>query len=154
MLIKNHFFTDIYPTLVTLKIYHGGFFTKKPGREYVSGKMEYVDLVDTNEFSVHELEAMVETLGYQTSIPTFYHFNVPGLSLDCGLQALGNDDDVRSFFKHVGSSKVFSIYVEHWKPTVDTYLRSPGASSKVIIEELPMDQSPEYNRSKKKVVKG
>ncbi|KAJ9552497.1 hypothetical protein OSB04_016542 [Centaurea solstitialis] len=108
-------------------IYHGRFFTKKPGREYVQGRMNYVDLVDTDEFSVHELEAMVETLGYQTCIPTFYHFNVPGLSLDCGLQALGNDDDVRSFLKHVGSSKVFSIYVEHRKPTVDTYLRSPRA---------------------------
>ncbi|KAI3772502.1 hypothetical protein L6452_03688 [Arctium lappa] len=79
---------------VTLKLYHGGFFTKSPGREYIQGKMHYVDLVDTNEFSVLELESMVETLGYPTSIPTFYHFNVLGLSLDYGLKALGGIDAV------------------------------------------------------------
>ncbi|KAI3757669.1 hypothetical protein L6452_05212 [Arctium lappa] len=90
----------IYPTLIMLKIHHGGVFTKKPGRLYVSDKINFVDLVDTDEFFVHELSAMLADIGYKDPVPMYYHFRVLDMDLDYGLKPLGNDDDVLHFFKY------------------------------------------------------
>ena len=48
--------SHVYPMLMTLRNHHGGFFTKAPGRVYVDGKVNYVDLVDKDLFSMHELD--------------------------------------------------------------------------------------------------
>nr|KAJ0222499.1 hypothetical protein LSAT_V11C200090120 [Lactuca sativa] len=48
-----------YENYFTLKIHYSGVFTKAPGRKYVDGVVAYVDYVDTDLFSVHELDDMV-----------------------------------------------------------------------------------------------
>ncbi|CAI9276085.1 unnamed protein product [Lactuca saligna] len=47
-----------YDNYFTLKIHYSGVFTKAPGRKYVDGVVAYVDDVDTDLFSVHELDDM------------------------------------------------------------------------------------------------
>ncbi|KAJ9555992.1 hypothetical protein OSB04_010606 [Centaurea solstitialis] len=140
--------TDAYPALVKLQIHHGGRFTKFPGRQYVKGKTHYVELVDTDTFSVHELEDMIHEVGYKTPRPTYYHFLVPGKDLDCGLHALGSDQDIREFLKFVPKCKVFDIYIEHWVSKLNTYDLSPGVSN-VVIEQLPDEVQPELVTKKK-----
>ncbi|KAJ9565705.1 hypothetical protein OSB04_001671 [Centaurea solstitialis] len=36
----------------------------RPGRKYLLGKCQVVDLVDTDEFSVYELNAMMKEIGH------------------------------------------------------------------------------------------
>ncbi|CAI9282986.1 unnamed protein product [Lactuca saligna] len=55
------------PTMFSIKLHHGGNFTKLPNTKYVKGEVRYIDLVDIDEFSVHELDAMMLELGY--SVP-------------------------------------------------------------------------------------
>ncbi|KAJ9541248.1 hypothetical protein OSB04_027754 [Centaurea solstitialis] len=136
---------DAYEELVALKIHHGGRFTKFPDRRYERGKVHIVDLVDTEKFSVHELEEMMKELGYKSPRPTYYHFVVPGKDLDYGLHALGSDMDVIEMLKFVGKCKVFEIYTEHWVSRVNTYDLSPGVS-KVVIEQLPDEPPPAKRR--------
>ncbi|KAJ9548086.1 hypothetical protein OSB04_020629 [Centaurea solstitialis] len=125
-----------YPELFTLKIHHGGLFTKRPGRQYIQGKISYVDLVDGDELSVHEINAMVKELGYTGKYPMYYHFLTPDCNLDVGLRALGNDQDVLNLMKYTLTTKVIEVYTEQIITTVFTYNKSPGGP-KVVIEELP-----------------
>lgn len=45
----------------------------------------YVDLVDYDQFSIHELDRMLEELGYNEVRILFYHFKKHGYTLDDGL---------------------------------------------------------------------
>nr|KAJ0210119.1 hypothetical protein LSAT_V11C400224430 [Lactuca sativa] len=80
----------------TLKIHHGGFFSKFPGRKYVEGRLAFYDFVDTDLFSVHDLNDMIREIGYSADDTMYYHYRIPNLDLDFGLKALGNDQDVIS----------------------------------------------------------
>ncbi|CAI9268154.1 unnamed protein product [Lactuca saligna] len=53
-----------YPTMFTIELHHGGRFTKFPGISYIEGKLDHIDLVDMDEFSVHELDEVMLKLGY------------------------------------------------------------------------------------------
>nr|KAJ0203901.1 hypothetical protein LSAT_V11C500237260 [Lactuca sativa] len=96
----------------TLKIHHGGFFSKFPGRKYVEGRLAFYDFVDTDLFSVHDLNDMIREIGYSV------------------------DDTI-----------VINVYVEHGSTRLHTYFMSP---SKVVIEQLDNDPSPELNRIRPK----
>nr|KAJ0200832.1 hypothetical protein LSAT_V11C600321840 [Lactuca sativa] len=52
------------PTWFSIKLHHGGKFTKLPDIKYIGGEVRYVDYVDIDEFSVHELDAIMLDLGY------------------------------------------------------------------------------------------
>ncbi|KAK1406319.1 hypothetical protein QVD17_41613 [Tagetes erecta] len=73
------------PTLFSLKVHHGGMFTKFPHRMYVGGQVSYVDLMDVDEFSVFEINMVVLKLGYSGNEKMFYHYRVPGQDLNFGL---------------------------------------------------------------------
>ena len=64
MMIMVFLFTEHYDNLITMRINHGGYFTKFPGRRYIKGKHNFVDLIDTEKFSIHELDAIMLELGY------------------------------------------------------------------------------------------
>nr|KAJ0199531.1 hypothetical protein LSAT_V11C600333240 [Lactuca sativa] len=49
-----------HPTIFSISLYHGGEFTKFPGRKYIKGKQMYVDLLDMDTFSVHDIDEMME----------------------------------------------------------------------------------------------
>nr|KAJ0189063.1 hypothetical protein LSAT_V11C800434450 [Lactuca sativa] len=99
----------------------------------------YVDDVDTDLFSVHELEDMVRELGYKTEQTLYYHFCIPEYPLDYGLMPFGNDQDVLKMVSYVPKHRLI-------RTRVASYYKSP---SKVVIEELEPDSvSPEMNRKK------
>ncbi|CAI9289416.1 unnamed protein product [Lactuca saligna] len=67
-----------HPTIFSIRLYHGGEFTKFPGRNYIKGKQTYIDLLDMDTFSVHDIDEMMEQLGYvDEGIPLYYHFKRP-----------------------------------------------------------------------------
>ncbi|CAI9285051.1 unnamed protein product [Lactuca saligna] len=87
---------DGHPTLFTIKLRHWGEFTKFPDVNYIDGTVTYIDMVDIEEFSVHEMDAIMKGLGYSVPPVIYYHFQLPKRDMHFGLRALGNDDDVRN----------------------------------------------------------
>ncbi|CAI9283649.1 unnamed protein product [Lactuca saligna] len=110
------------PTWFSIKLYHGGKFTKLPDIKYIRGEVRYVDYVDIDEFSIHKLNAIMLDLGYPEP------------------QMIGLIDESPMIYYH------FRIPNEHGKTNLLTYFMSPNAKGKVIIEELPEndDQGAEY----------
>ncbi|KAI3769922.1 hypothetical protein L6452_01036 [Arctium lappa] len=128
-------------------MHHGGVFVKFPGRQYVRGKTQFIDLVDSDKFSVNELHDMMVEIGYKSSIPTYFHFKFPGKDLDVGLHALGSDAKVIEMLKLVFECKLFDIYTEQWESRLNTYNKSPGGNKvdeekgKEVIEINEKDES-------------
>ncbi|KAJ0507983.1 putative transposase, mutator type, transposase, MuDR, plant, MULE transposase [Helianthus annuus] len=120
------------PTYFTLKFHHGGEFTKIHRRTYVKGEVMYVDRVDGDTFSVHEVDQMILELGYQKEQTICYHFRVPEGDMDSGLQALVNDDDVRKLLQYVDLTRIIEIYIEHYATQL---------SSSVIFEDNIVDDA-------------
>nr|KAJ0202464.1 hypothetical protein LSAT_V11C600303020 [Lactuca sativa] len=128
------------------KVHYNGIFTKAPGRKYIDGIVAYVDDVDTDLFSVHELDDMVRELGYKTEQTLYYQFCIPEYPLDYGLMCLGNDQDVLKMVSYVPKHRLIMVYIENGQTRVLSYYKSP---SKVVIEELELDSvSSEINRKK------
>ncbi|CAI9303756.1 unnamed protein product [Lactuca saligna] len=140
-------FSNGHENIFTLKIHHGGFFTKFPGRKYVEERLAFFDFVDTDLFSVHDLNDMIREIGYSADDTMYYHYRIPNLDLDFGLKALGNDQDVISMAQYIPQNRVINVYVEHGSTRLHTYFMSP---SKVVIKQLDDDPSPELNRIRPK----
>lgn len=124
------------PTLFTIKLYHGGEFTKFPDVSYVDGSIVYVDLVDIDEFSIHEMDAIMKGLGYSVPPVIYYHFLVPNGDFHFGLRPLGNDDDLRNLAQYVKDHKRIRVYTEHGQTNLLTYFMNPKPMSNVIIQEM------------------
>ena len=105
--------------------------------------MDIVDELDTDEFSVHEIDSIVEDLGNDGHKVMFYHFLKPDTDLDYGLQPLGSDQDVLFMAKYVEEGhKLIDIYVEHEKTNPDLYFTSPLKHKRVVIEQIEDDEHP------------
>ncbi|KAL8256457.1 hypothetical protein R6Q59_031524 [Mikania micrantha] len=113
---------------------HGGQFTNFPGRTYVNGKIDYVDMVGANDFSVHDVNAMLEELGYAKDKVIYYHFRVPEGDLDSSLKALCYNNDILSLLRYIHKHKIIDIYNEHGKTMLNTNFRSSGNNAIVIRE--------------------
>nr|KAJ0192484.1 hypothetical protein LSAT_V11C800393390 [Lactuca sativa] len=125
-----------HPTMFSIRMHHGGEFTSFPGRKYIRGKQTFVDLLDIDTFSVHDIDEMMEDLGYASiGKPLYYYFQRPLGDLDFGLFALASDEDVRYLGSFVAKHKLIEVYIEHDKTTLHTYLMSP-THSKVRITEI------------------
>ncbi|CAI9271781.1 unnamed protein product [Lactuca saligna] len=117
------------PTWFSIKLHHGGKFTKLPDIKYTGG---YPD--------PRMIELSVE------SPVIYYHFRIPNGDFQFGLRALGNDQDVINLYKFIQNNKLIEVYTEHGKTNLLTYFMSPNAKGKVVIEELPEndDQGAKY----------
>ncbi|KAK9048149.1 hypothetical protein SSX86_032888 [Deinandra increscens subsp. villosa] len=132
------------PSIFTFKIFHGGQFIENPGRKYTMGKVDFVDMIDADEFSVHELDLMIQMLGHPKHDLIYYYFKIPSEDLNLGLRPLGNDKDVAELFKYVATNKVISIYTKHGGTLLDkTYFRPNETFSSVVIEEI-VDEGPSH----------
>nr|KAJ0194220.1 hypothetical protein LSAT_V11C800442790 [Lactuca sativa] len=125
---------DGHPTLFTIMLYHGGEFTKFLDMNYINGTMTYANMVDIEEFSIHEMDAIMKGILYSSSI--YYHFRLPKGDMHFGLCSLGNDDDVRNLAQYMKEHKVIRVYTEHGMTKLLTYFMAPKPVKKVIIEKL------------------
>ncbi|GJV37011.1 hypothetical protein Tco_1409488 [Tanacetum coccineum] len=123
------------PKSLTLEIHHGGWFTPTPSRSYIGGHVSSVNVVDIDEFCLHDLKYIVVKLGYGVEDLMYYHFLIPSLGLDYGLHSLNVDADVLEMSKYVKDYKIIVVYVEHGSSNVDTSM---------------FDCSPDVNRNVKK----
>ena len=128
-------FADVDSTLFSIKLHHGGLFTKSPNRKYSNGNITFVDLIDCDQFSIHEIDSILEDLGHDGHRVMFYHFLKPDCDLDNGLEPLACDKDVQVLAKYVTQGlKLVEVYVEHEKTNPDIY--TPPKKKKLVIEEL------------------
>ncbi|GKA12788.1 hypothetical protein Tco_0692334 [Tanacetum coccineum] len=124
------------PKLLTLEIHHGEWFSPTPSRSYIGGQVSSVNVVDIDEFCLHDLKDMVVKLGYGVEDLMYCHFfYYPSLGLDYGLHSLNVDADVLEMSKYVKDYKIILVYVEHGSSNVDTSM---------------FDSSPDVNRNVKK----
>ncbi|XP_023761954.2 uncharacterized protein LOC111910350 isoform X1 [Lactuca sativa] len=131
-----------YPNIFSIELHHGGSFTKFPNIRYINGQVRYFDVVDIDEFSVHELDLMMRELGYDGTEIMYYHFRLPNEGFDFGLRALGNDDDVRNLSRYVThNNKMIKVYTEHGQTNLLTYFMSPTGPRRVIIEDMEKQDS-------------
>ncbi|KAI8563942.1 hypothetical protein RHMOL_Rhmol03G0147900 [Rhododendron molle] len=98
-------------TLFSIKVHHGGEFSTGPNKEYVGGRIDDVDGLDSDLMSLHELDSIAHYLGYGP--PIAFHIRVPGLSLDTGLVTMKSDADVNAMITLLSSSRTVELYVEH-----------------------------------------
>jgi len=148
-----HFFfkiSEMCPDLFSIKLHHGGNFTKFPHLEYVEGMTNYIDLIDPDFFSVHELDCMLQKLGYGMDFIRYYHYKVPNEGLDFGLRALGSDLDVIAFCKHTSDHKIMNVYTEFDVTNLFTYICS---HTKARVVEVSGDVSGVVVTNKKRINK-
>ncbi|CAI9279653.1 unnamed protein product [Lactuca saligna] len=83
------------PTWFSIKFHHGRKFTTLPDMKYAGGEVCYVDYVDIDEFSVHELDVIMLDLGYPNprmieltdeSPVIYHHFRIPNENDDQGAE--------------------------------------------------------------------
>ncbi|GKE54799.1 hypothetical protein Tco_1489955, partial [Tanacetum coccineum] len=108
------------PKSVSFVIHHGGCFTPTPSRSYIGGQVSSFDVVDIDEFCLHDLKEMVVKLGYGIADLMYDHFLRPRLGLDYGLHPLIVDADVLELAKYVKDNNIILVYVEHGSTNVDS----------------------------------
>ncbi|KAK9056764.1 hypothetical protein SSX86_024127 [Deinandra increscens subsp. villosa] len=125
------------PTVFSLKFNHGGFFSSLPGRKYKMGQVSYVDLVDSDEFSLHDVNDMINEMGYSSKYVMYYHFLIPGQNLDVGLRALGHDLDVVNLLQYVKTNKLIEVYTEHGSTQLSNHQLCGGSNfSTAVLDQL------------------
>lgn len=114
------FETGNLPSMFSLKINHGVFFTYYPGpkrtrsprRVYKGGNADWFDEVDADVFSIIEVKYMLKELGY-VSPGINCHYKNPTSDLDKGCAPLKEDSDVLDMIKYVSKFKLIELCVEH-----------------------------------------
>ncbi|PWA90375.1 Zinc/iron permease [Artemisia annua] len=103
-----------FPTVFCLKINHGGAFTSPPKVRYKGGKVNWIDTIDSERFSVVEVATMMQELGYENgSSGMDFFYKLPNSDLDNGLRKLETDKDASELMTHVSKYKVIDLYVDH-----------------------------------------
>ncbi|GJV38114.1 hypothetical protein Tco_1410591 [Tanacetum coccineum] len=138
MVLNRSAHQEKYPALFSMKIHHAGKFKELEKMRYVNGLVAYVDGFDIEQFSVHELNVVMEELGYVNDDPIYYHYMIPGTDLDIGLRALGNDLDVLGLAKYIKDNKLIMVYCEHidTKPLLANANTTQNETMKSIVQEL------------------
>ncbi|GKA57321.1 hypothetical protein Tco_0756509, partial [Tanacetum coccineum] len=129
----------------SMKVFHGGTFTPSPNRKYFGGKVQYVDLLDIEWFTVDIIHNIVKMLKYDPRDIMFYHFKKPNKTLDWGLRALASDDDVVNHSQYVKDNKVIDVYIEHGKTAFESYYMPK------FIESAKIKELDDNNECKKRL---
>ncbi|GKD43008.1 hypothetical protein Tco_1267653, partial [Tanacetum coccineum] len=137
------------PKSLTLEIHFGGCFTPTPSRSYVGGQVSSVNVVDIDEFCLHNLKDMVVKLGYGVADLMYYHFLIPRLGLDYGLHPLNVDANVLEMEKYVKDYKIILVYVEHGSNIFVTPNKGVAIAVNNHLRNGPIeiDSSPDVNRN-------
>ncbi|GJV16857.1 hypothetical protein Tco_1362180 [Tanacetum coccineum] len=98
-----------YPSVFSLEIHHGGKLSQASNRLYDGGKVNWFDQIDSDGFSVVEVNQMLKCLGYMNP-KMEYWYKMPDKD---ALLSLSNDNDVLRFIKYVDRYKLMQLYVVH-----------------------------------------
>ncbi|GJV23282.1 hypothetical protein Tco_1375977 [Tanacetum coccineum] len=101
-----------FPIVFCLKINHDGAFTKPPKIGYEGGKVNWINNIDSDAFSVNEVSDMMKKIGYDNVAMEFY-FKESNTELDKGIRKLATDSDVLEMLNFVSMYKVIDLYVDH-----------------------------------------
>ncbi|CAN1179037.1 hypothetical protein LINPERPRIM_LOCUS36868 [Linum perenne] len=93
--------------MFTIELHYGGVMI---GDAYRYGHIAYMDMVDPDKLSLHELNKMVEYLGVYGGIFE-YLWLTPGEKFKDGLKPLHCDDDVRDLCAGVTVEKNICVYI-------------------------------------------
>nr|GFB65514.1 polyamine oxidase 1 [Tanacetum cinerariifolium] len=93
-------------TMFSIKLHYGGVFIVSPNRKYNNANITFVDLIDSDQFSVHEIDSMLEDLGQDGHRVMSYHFLKPGCDLDNGLEPLAYQP------RHIHTPKAKRLVIE------------------------------------------
>ncbi|GJZ83674.1 mutator type transposase [Tanacetum coccineum] len=142
------------PKSVTFEIHHGGCFTPTPSRSYIGGQVSSVNVVDIDEFCLHDLKDMLVKLCYGVADLMYFYFLIPRLGLDYGLHPLNVDADVLEMAKYVKDYKIILVYVEHGSSNIDTSIFVTFKKGFAIAVDnhlrkgpIEIDSSPDVNRN-------
>ncbi|GJZ71885.1 transposase, MuDR [Tanacetum coccineum] len=98
-----------FPSVFSLEIHHGGKLSEAPNRLYDGGEVNWFDQIDSDGFSVVEVNQMLKCLGYLNP-KMEYWYKMPDKD---ALLSLSNDNDVLRFIKYVDRYKLMQLYVVH-----------------------------------------
>ncbi|GKD98038.1 hypothetical protein Tco_1381935 [Tanacetum coccineum] len=101
-----------FPSVFCLKINHGGTFTPPPMTRYKGGKVNWVDDIDSDTFSIVEVSSMLQELGYENPCMAYY-YKKPNSELENGLVELVADKDVYEMLMYVDKFMVIEVYTDH-----------------------------------------
>ncbi|CAI9301207.1 unnamed protein product [Lactuca saligna] len=120
------------PTIFSICLHYGGEFTKFLGRKYIKGQPKFVDLIDNDLFSVHDIDDMMEELGcVEEGKVMYYQFKRPLGDLDFRFFALGNDQDVNNL-RIESPIEVESVKEPNMEPPImEPFSEALGGSSDV-----------------------
>ncbi|GJV82967.1 hypothetical protein Tco_1522865 [Tanacetum coccineum] len=126
------------PALFSIKLHHAVKFKELEKRKYVNGLVAYVDGFDIDKFSVHKLNDVMVELGYVNDDPIYYHCMIPGIDLEIGLRALGNDLVVLSsvVIEELPSSIMIpkkGLLLKYHKPSTTPHVTSSLTSNNTAI---------------------
>ncbi|GKB31068.1 mutator type transposase [Tanacetum coccineum] len=126
-----------FPSVFCLKINHGGTFTPPPMTRYKGGKVNWVDDIDSDTFSIAEVTSMLQELGYENPCMAYY-YKKPNSELENGLVELVVDKDVYEMLMYVDKFKVIELYTDHTVKKQHVLTQEPLAT---IIDVTQPDSS-------------
>ncbi|GJW37387.1 hypothetical protein Tco_0060307 [Tanacetum coccineum] len=138
-----------------MKIHHNGEFFKPLERRYKFVVLDYVDPIDCDMFSIHELYGMLKELGLgDDNKILFMHFRIIGMSLDDGFVPLIANAYVIKLLNYVPTCKEAKVYIEAGVSLVEKHLAellfSHSQSKGADIVSFMLD-SPEIGKEEEHV---
>ncbi|GKD36098.1 hypothetical protein Tco_1251607 [Tanacetum coccineum] len=133
----NRQYSGEFPSVFCLKINHGGTFTPPPMTRYKGGKVNWVDDIDSDTFSIVEVTSMLQELGYENPCMAYY-YKKPNSELENGLVELVVDKDVYEMLMYVDKFKVIELYTDHTVKKQHVLTQEPLAT---IIDVTQPDSS-------------
>ncbi|GKC97850.1 hypothetical protein Tco_1168125 [Tanacetum coccineum] len=109
-------------------------------RRYGYANIDYIDLIDYDQFSINELDRILEELGYTGGRILFTHFKIHGHTLGDGLVPLRADEDVLTFMNYVPRFREIKVYIESRvslveKDMMEVRNQGKGAAIEEIVED-------------------
>nr|GEY10662.1 transposase, MuDR [Tanacetum cinerariifolium] len=91
---------------------------------YKGGKVNWVDDIDSDIFSIVKVTSMIKELGYENPFMAYY-YKKPNTNLDNGHTELAVDKDVCEMLMYVDKFKVIELYTDHFVNKKHVFIQEP-----------------------------
>ncbi|GJW98646.1 hypothetical protein Tco_0180454 [Tanacetum coccineum] len=121
-------------------LHHYGRFTTSPGRKFVGGIVDTVDLVELDNFSTDQMKLILTNgLGYDENSPTFLYMKKPNYSLDSGLVPLADA---------IQDNKMIFTYTQSHQNRLHVYVSRVELSPLVVGDQRKDEGNQKENQDK------